>query len=169
MTKNFLMFMESAMPMKIPDFKLRFNQFIEPIEYMDVLKEALPRVENEIYLNQFELNSQSLKMLMEASCNCQNLAIYDCKVDLSEGFTLDTSKRYNFTVLNLSMTISDNENSKDRMTLESLPKFVVALAETNLKQDLKTLYLWESYCSKTADVEKLFNDNGFDLQWQEEP
>lgn len=166
---NFILFLINSTPDNIPSFKLRFNGFIKPTKYLEPLSMVLPRVQKQIYLNQFVLDSSSLKCFIEYSRNCEDLAIYDCKVDLSEEFELDSSLDYKFTILNMSMTIVDPDSDNDRINPDNLSIFVKALAETNLKSTLKTVYLWESYYRNPADVQQMFNDHGFNIKWKEDP
>lgn len=157
------------MPAVIPEMKLRFNQFISPDLYLESLEKCLPNVQNEVYLNQFVLTSKSLKSLMESASNCGTLAIYDCKVDLSEEFKLDKEIEYKYKILNMSLTIVDNDPDNERINPEKLETFVAGLAETNLKETLETVYLWESYYSSPEKVEAMFKKHGFVCTWQEEP
>ena len=66
---NFTKFLTNTLSCQIPDFKLRFNQYMQINGYLKALSICLPKVEDEIYLNQFTLNSKSLKSIIESSRN----------------------------------------------------------------------------------------------------
>ena len=109
-----------------------------------------------------------MKSIIESSKNCAHLAIYDWKIEDIDEFTLDASIEYKIECLNMSMTIWDAD-MQYRLSINNLSKFIQELAKTNLKSTVKILYLWESYCSDMNKVQDMFNQSGFQLEWQEEP
>ena len=102
---NLKEFLEKTISSRINTFKLRFNNLIHINQYLKALSKCLPWVQMKIHINEFILNGQALKSIIESSRNCPTLAIFDCQVVDLDGFILDTNIDYKIKYLDMSNTI----------------------------------------------------------------
>lgn len=101
-------------------------------------------VTREVYLIAFEIDEPSLKSIIEASAEVPRLVMCNCKVSLTNNFSLEKNLEYNITELDLYETYRKTDDAY--LTLKKAGYLVSAMARTPLKHTLKIVHVAEKEC-----------------------
>lgn len=120
----------------------------------DTCKNLISVTKNQVYIDSFSLTESELKDILESCTNAKELLIVNCKVDkISDKFSIDKTKTYSFKSLDLYYTLINDDKFINKDKMGNLAK---ALADTNLKTDLKSIHCFEEDFTK-ADLESIIS------------
>lgn len=125
------------------------------------LARVLQTVQNKVFIEFFELEADSLKLIIENSINAQELVIEDCIIgDINDNFSLDSGIDYKLKSLDIYGTCSKSwKNYLDGPKLRTL---VNAMSKTNLRTSLKKVHIDQDEFPKD-EVATIFASKGFDV------
>lgn len=120
----------------------------------DVCKNLISVANKQVYIDSFSLSESELSDIFENCSSAKELFIVNCQVDsISSKFSIDKKKTYAFKTLDLYYTLMNDKKFIDKEKMENL---VSALANTNLKTDLKSIHCFTEDFSK-EDLESILS------------
>ncbi|CAI2366294.1 unnamed protein product [Moneuplotes crassus] len=122
----------------------------------------LPCVQGEIYLDTLYCNEEMVQLIFEKSFRVRRIVFCNCKIDISESFSLSHVPMYKLQSLDLYCSCA--EDNSDYLDYIKLPILAKAMSNTNIVNTLEHLHVRESWYS-SKEVSKIFKvENGFNVE-----
>ena len=121
-------------------------------------KNAFKYVTDEVYLEKFNIDSQSLKTLFESWCNTKKLALCHWMIYVSKDFEINFKVK--FRMIYLDLYGSCKKNDDHNLNYKNVPDFLKALSKTNLKIILRYVHINDMFFP-IKDLLYYFNEHGF--------